>query len=54
MHKWMLFGLAAMLDFVLAFFAYRNGRTFMMAILILAGLLFIMAAIGSVKKPKSV
>jgi uncharacterized membrane protein len=54
MPKWILFGLAAILDFVLAFLAYRDGRTFIMAILIFAGVLFIIAAIGSVKGSKRV
>jgi hypothetical protein len=54
MPKWILFVLAALLDFVLAFFAYRDGRTFIMALLIFAGLSFIIAAIGSAKKSKSV
>lgn len=52
MPKWLLFGLAAIADFVIAFLAYQSGRVVIPAILAFAGVCFIFAAIGSAAKGK--
>jgi hypothetical protein len=53
MPKWLLFGLAAIIDLVIAVFAYRSGRVLVPAILALACVFFIVAAIGSLKETKN-
>jgi hypothetical protein len=49
MPKWILFGLAAVGNFVFAVIAYRGGRVVIPLILAVAGLCFIMAAVGAAK-----
>ena len=47
MPKWLLFALAGVADLVIAVITYRNGRIVLPAILTLAGVLFLVAAVGS-------
>ena len=48
MPKWVLFGIAAVGDFVVAaLVAYYSGRVVIPAILVAAGLLMLVAAAGS-------
>ena len=47
MPKWLLFGLAGIADLVIAYLTWRNGRVVMPAILVFAGVLFLVAAAGS-------
>lgn len=47
MPKWVLYALAAAVDFVLAFVAYNGGRTLFTVILSVAGLCFVAAARGA-------
>ena len=49
MPKWLLFGLAAVGDFLIAVIAYQSGRIVIPAILALAGIGFVVAAIGSAR-----
>lgn len=49
MPKWLLFGLAAIVNFVIAVIAYRSDRLLIPIILAVAGVCFIMAAVGSAK-----
>ena len=49
MPKWLLFGLCAAGNFVIAVMAYRGGRLLIPVILAVAGLCFIMAAAGAAK-----
>ncbi|HEV3470869.1 MAG TPA: hypothetical protein VG148_16215 [Pyrinomonadaceae bacterium] len=49
MPKWLLYGLGAVLNFVVAFVAYRSGRLVIPVILALAGVLFVIAAAGSAR-----
>ena len=52
MPKWLLFGVAAIIDFVIAIFTYQSGRVVVPAILAVACLFFIAAAIGSLKETR--
>lgn len=52
MPKWLLFGVAAIIDFVIAIFAYQSGRVVVPAILAVACLFFIVAAVGSLKETR--
>lgn len=48
MPKWVLFGLAAVGDFVIAaLVAYYSGRVVIPAVLAVAGLFMLVAAVGS-------
>jgi hypothetical protein len=49
MPKWLLYALAAAVDFVLAFVFYNSGRTLFTVILAVAGLLFVIAAVGAAR-----
>jgi hypothetical protein len=49
MPKWLLFALAALGNFVVALLAYRSGSVVVPIILVLAGLCFIMAAVGAAR-----
>jgi hypothetical protein len=49
MPKWLLFGLAAVINFVLAFVAYRGGRLLIPALLTVGGVCFVIAAAGSAR-----
>ncbi len=49
MPKWLLFGLAAAGNFVIAVIAYRSGRIVIPVILAVAGLCFVMAAAGAAR-----
>lgn len=49
MPKWLLFGLAAVGNFVVAAIAYRGGRVIIPIILAVAGLCFVIAAVGAAK-----
>ena len=53
MPKWLMFGLAAIADFVIAVIAYRSGRVLIPAVLAVAGVCFIIAAAGSAKQARS-
>lgn len=50
MPKWLLFGLAAVVNFVMAVVTYRSGRLVIPVILAIAGVCFIMAAVGSARE----
>ena len=50
MSKWLLYGVLAIVDFVAAYFLYTNGRIVVPAILAIAGVCFVMAAIGTARK----
>ena len=52
MPKWILYSLAALADLVLAVVAYMNDRMVFTVILGFACLLFIFAAVGSLKGAK--
>jgi len=47
MPKWIAFAIGAFLDFVVAAFAYANGRSIVALVLTFAGISFLVAAIGS-------
>ena len=47
MPKALLFGLAGIADLVIAYLVWKNGRVVMPAILAFAGVLFLVAAVGS-------
>jgi hypothetical protein len=47
MPKWLLYGLAAVGDFLIAVIAYQSGRIVIPVILALAGIGFVVAAVGS-------
>lgn len=49
MSKWLLFVLAAIGNFVVALLAYRSGSIVIPIILAIAGVCFIMAAVGAAK-----
>jgi hypothetical protein len=49
MPKWILFGLAAVANFVIALIAYRDGRLVIPIVLAVAGLCFVMAAVGAAR-----
>lgn len=49
MLKWLLFGLAAVGNFVFAVITYNNGRVIVPIILVIAGILMAIASIGSAK-----
>ncbi len=49
MPKWLLYGLAAVGNFVIAAIAYNTGRLVVPAILAVAGVFFLIAAAGSAK-----
>jgi hypothetical protein len=49
MPKWLLFGLAAAGNFVIAVMLYNSGRLIIPVILALAGVCFLIAAAGSAK-----
>ena len=50
MPKWLLYGLLAVVDFVAAYAFYSNGRIVVPTILAVAGLCFVIAAIGAAQK----
>ena len=50
MPKWLVYGLLAVVDFVAAYVFYSNGRIVIPAILVVAGLCFVIAASGAAKK----
>lgn len=52
MPKWALYGLGALVDFIFAVVAYTYDRIVIAAILLLAGVLFVVAAVGSLKQTK--
>ncbi len=47
MPKWILYGLAAVGDFVVAVITYRSGRIVFPIVLAFAGLCFVIAAAGA-------
>lgn len=47
MPKWLLYALAAMGNFVISVIAYNSGRLVIPAILAVAGVCFIIAAVGA-------
>ena len=47
MSRTLLYSLATIADFTIAIFAYRSGRIVIPVVLILAGICFAIAAIGS-------
>ncbi len=49
MPKWLLYSLAAVGNFVVAFVAYRGGRLIIPFILAVAGVCFVIAAAGSAR-----
>lgn len=49
MPKWLLFGLAAVGNFVIAVIAYRGGRLIIPLVLTVAGLCFVIAAVGAAR-----
>jgi len=49
MPKWLLFGLAAVGNFVVAAIAYRDGRVVIPLILAVAGVCFVFAAVGAAR-----
>lgn len=49
MPKWLLFGLAAVADFVLAFLFFYRGRLIVPAILAIASVCFFVAAVKAAK-----
>lgn len=49
MPKWLLFALGAVVDFVVAFMAYRGGRVVIPLVLAVAGVCFAAAAVGSAR-----
>lgn len=53
MPKWLLYGLAAVGDLVIAFIAYQSGRVLIPLLLVLAALGFIAAAIGAARRSQS-
>ena len=50
MPKWLLYGVLAVLDFVAAYYFIMNDRIVLPAILVIAGVCFLMAAIGAARK----
>ena len=50
MPKWLLYGLLAVVDFVAAYVFFARGRIVVPAILVVAGVCFVMAALGAAKK----
>ncbi len=52
MPKWLLFGLAAVGNFLIAVIAYRGGRLIIPIILVVAGLCFVVAAFGAARAAK--
>lgn len=50
MPKWLVYALAAIVDFVAAWLFFANGRVVVPAILALAGLCFVFATIGAARK----
>jgi hypothetical protein len=53
MPKWLLFGLAAIGNFAIAVLAFNNGRILVPAVLAVAGLCFLVAALGSARGIRS-
>jgi threonine/homoserine/homoserine lactone efflux protein len=53
MPKWLLFVVAALGNFVVALLAYWSGSVVIPIILVLAGLCFIMAAVGVARGAKT-
>lgn len=49
MPKWLLYGLAAVVDLVFAIITYRSGRVLFPLILGIACVFFIIAAVGSAR-----
>jgi hypothetical protein len=49
MSKTLLYSLAAIVDVIIAILAYRGGRIVIPVILVIAGICFAMAAIGSAR-----
>ena len=54
MPKWLLFGLAAIGNFAIAVIAFNNGRLIVPVVLAVAGICFLIAALGAAKGTKSV
>ncbi len=52
MLKWLLFGLAAAVDFVIAVITFRSGRVILPAILAFACVCFVIAAAGTAMATK--
>jgi hypothetical protein len=52
MPKWVLFAVAAVINLVLAVYLYQDGRVFLPLILVIGGLCFIAAAVGSAMKAR--
>jgi hypothetical protein len=50
MPKWVLFAIAAVGDLIVAAFLYQGGRVVLPLILTVAGLCFVVAAVGSAMK----
>ncbi|HJR53017.1 MAG TPA: hypothetical protein VJ982_04810 [Gemmatimonadota bacterium] len=50
MPKGLLYTLLAVVDFVAAYYFYHSGRVVVPAILAIAGVCFVMAAIGAARK----
>ena len=49
MPKWLLYGLAAAGDFVVAALLYGSSRPLLAALLAVAGVTFVIAAVGSAR-----
>ena len=49
MPKWLLYGLAAAGDFAVAAVLYGRGRPLLAALLAVAGVTFVIAAVGSAR-----
>ena len=49
MPKWLLYSLAAVGNFVIAAIAYNSGRLVVPVVLAVAGVFFLIAAVGSAK-----
>jgi len=50
MPKWTLYVLLALVDFAAAWYFFTHGRIVLPAILTLAGLCFVMATVGVLRK----
>ena len=53
MPKWLLFGLAAIGNFIIAASTYQGGRIVIPVILVAAGLCFVFAAAGAARSGAS-
>jgi hypothetical protein len=54
MPKWLLYGLAAGGNFVVAVMTYRSGRIVVPIVLVAAGVCFVMATIGAARETSRV